>query len=199
MLCCHNKISKHFILQMVQEINRQSKVRNPSIFFIRNSFLNNFQLFDSKTIIVLTNHPCCHFYLILTKVCRNTWEGSDYIGVIDKTDDGFTCMNWNDSRLDDVNLTNSDGQLVQLNYTHNYCRNPTNTGGSPWCFVNMLGVNVQKTCNVPLCGIDSITILFIIFTRLTFLYFRFVLNVVHSHIIRLLSFSDWYGVHGHTE
>jgi len=65
----------------------------------------------------------------------------EYSGKLSTTNLGFKCANWNDQSVWKHNFLNTT--------KHNYCRNPDDGPGGPWCYVN----NEEKFdhCSVPIC------------------------------------------------
>ena len=84
-------------------------------------------------------------------VCRMLWDGSDYVGQLNYTITNRQCADWSGGNL--PTMIDSDGGIVEYDEQHNYCRNPTRTGNSPWCYVQSVdGGFVAENCEVPMCG-----------------------------------------------
>ena len=91
-------------------------------------------------------------YKTYFSVCRMTSDGHDYIGTEDKTISGTSCVNWTDPYLPMVNETNDFGEITQFREPHNYCRNPSRNGTSPWCYIKSENSYVPENCDIPMCG-----------------------------------------------
>ena len=65
-------------------------------------------------------------------------DGSDYVGKANTTENGRTCKEW---------TTSADKG-------HNFCRNPSNSMSSPWCFTTDPAV-AWEYCDVPDCTVQD--------------------------------------------
>ena len=59
--------------------------------------------------------------------------GRDYRGVVDTTITGKSCQQWTDQTPQEHNRTEARYPGTGLG-EHNFCRNPDNEPGGPWCF-----------------------------------------------------------------
>ena len=66
--------------------------------------------------------------------------------------EGVSCVSWDHPDIPPTNTTDMHGNDGLYRERHNYCRNPTRTGGAPWCYVEIEGEYMQKDCDVPFCG-----------------------------------------------
>ena len=75
--------------------------------------------------------------------CFNSQNGIDYRGTASHTRGGIKCQNWN------VNSPNTPPVSTESNGLgdHNFCRNPDNSPGGPWCYYN-------STIGWDYCNID---------------------------------------------
>ena len=78
--------------------------------------------------------------------CKNDRRGLDYSGTTSVTKFGQTCQRWDKQ-------TPHKHHLKGGNLKENYCRNPDNEPGGPWCFTIMKESRWQY-CDIPICGKD---------------------------------------------
>lgn len=83
-------------------------------------------------------------FLILATECRYTELGTEYRGIRKTTESGRTCQRW-DSQSPHTHSQTGE-QLVE-----NYCRNPDNTPGGPWCFTTDINKR-WESCRIAMCG-----------------------------------------------
>lgn len=77
-------------------------------------------------------------------------KGKSYKGLVTKASSGRTCQNW---------LVNHPHEITHIEPmpangigNHNYCRNPDESEGKPWCFtLDPSPDHKKETCNVPIC------------------------------------------------
>jgi hypothetical protein len=85
------------------------------------------------------------FVLILVLECRTTKRGLDYRGKLSTTNMGRTCQAWS------VLTPHNHKFQRELLTEKNYCRNPDNTSGGPWCYTTDVSQR-WEFCDVPYCG-----------------------------------------------
>lgn len=77
--------------------------------------------------------------------CKTTSTGTEYKGSLNVTITGRTCQRWN---------TNTPHYIFEANRMteddKNYCRNPDNENGGPWCHTTDPGMRWEY-CNVAMC------------------------------------------------
>ena len=74
--------------------------------------------------------------------CKKDKLGVDYNGTKAWTMSGLECQRWDSQTPHKHKFTGQE---------ENYCRNPDNHKGGPWCYTT----NVDKrweSCDIPLCG-----------------------------------------------
>ena len=69
--------------------------------------------------------------------CKLTDEGTEYRGSQSVSVTGRDCLSWDES-----------AEYPDL--TENYCRNPDNKAGGPWCYVGE-GNDEWEFCHVDFC------------------------------------------------
>ena len=85
-----------------------------------------------------------------THECFNEKNGVDYRGTISKTREGTSCLNW-ESVSEEVTQNNGVGD-------HNYCRNPDDSPGGPWCYIE--STPNKGYCDIDFCIKDALLYLF---------------------------------------
>ncbi|XP_074653659.1 plasminogen-like [Tubulanus polymorphus] len=79
--------------------------------------------------------------------CKMTTMGREYRGTLNQVRSGKTCQAWNSRsphKHDRYNM------LSDRNTAANYCRNPDNTTGGPWCYTTDPAVRWEY-CDVKIC------------------------------------------------
>lgn len=76
--------------------------------------------------------------------CQNG-NGRNYTGTANVTQDGTSCIKWNDPQVLRTGTTFDQQQT----WNHNFCRNPDGDT-SPWC---MIGAKQYAPCDIPDCSI----------------------------------------------
>jgi len=78
------------------------------------------------------------------------YNSVEYNGKQSRTNTGYDCANWNDESV-------YEHKTKPENANHNYCRNPDNGPGGPWCYVNELGLDGQPDDSLKwdYCPIDK--------------------------------------------
>ena len=71
--------------------------------------------------------------------------GLDYRGKLSTTNKGRTCQAWS------VLTPHHHKFQRELLTEKNYCRNPDNTSGGPWCYTTDVSQR-WEFCDVPYCG-----------------------------------------------
>ncbi|CAG0893765.1 unnamed protein product [Darwinula stevensoni] len=87
--------------------------------------------------------------------CKLTAMGGEYVGKQNTTISGFPCQRW----LTSVPRSHSQWNLLsafpdELDGSHNFCRNPTEGFGGPWCY-SYDSPNGWEYCNVPFCPLSD--------------------------------------------
>ena len=84
--------------------------------------------------------------------------GGNYDGTLDRDMHGFKCLDWDtpsdenpDERLFETLGLTEDDDVNQLQWAHNYCRNPGGEDHSPFCFINTPNGTDYDYCEVPKC------------------------------------------------
>ncbi|CAF1614717.1 unnamed protein product, partial [Didymodactylos carnosus] len=75
-------------------------------------------------------------------------HGHDYIGKRSYSRSNYSCLLWFTKSTAHTFDEFPDGSLFEAK---NYCRNPDNEIGGPWCYVNEGALN-WEFCDIPLCG-----------------------------------------------
>ena len=103
---------------------------------------------------ILRNATC---ECLLCLECKTTTRGREYMGTMTTTTGGYTCRPWSEG-------SNYAGATVDSNYpdgsiaaASNYCRNPDNDGGGPWCHTTDNPNRNWDYCPVPLCSGNCIS------------------------------------------
>jgi hypothetical protein len=78
-------------------------------------------------------------------------EGQPYQGVRYVTQSGRVCQRWDAQEPHTHSYTAVDLQDLTLEDAANYCRNPDNKTGGPWCFTTDRGKE-WETCGILSCG-----------------------------------------------
>uniref|UniRef100_A0A4W6FRT1 Prothrombin n=1 Tax=Lates calcarifer TaxID=8187 RepID=A0A4W6FRT1_LATCA len=76
--------------------------------------------------------------------------GIDYVGDLDVTLGGHTCLQWSSPR---VTALSKDKEFIpEVILQGNKCRNPDNDPEGPWCYVEVSGNVTVDFCDLHLCG-----------------------------------------------
>ena len=94
------------------------------------------------------------FKMFSDQECFNEKNGVDYSGNIAITKSGFKCQFWNSQA---PNTHSFDANSSGIG-DHNYCRNPDNTSGRPWCYLALH--QGWEFCDVDYCIKDALSYLF---------------------------------------
>ena len=95
---------------------------------------NHFQLYRLLSPILIFMKPLEY------PECRLTDIGSEYRGQVSVTSSGKNCLPWKD--------VHNNGSIPIEELENNFCRNPDNRPGGPWCFVD---ASKWEYCRVPFC------------------------------------------------
>lgn len=76
--------------------------------------------------------------------------GVDYVGDLDVTLGGHTCLQWSSSKA--VALSHNKEFIPEVTLKGNKCRNPDKDPEGPWCYVDISGNVTVDYCDVELCG-----------------------------------------------
>ncbi|KAF7993844.1 hypothetical protein HCN44_011113 [Aphidius gifuensis] len=96
--------------------------------------------------------PLCNF-----GECRITGVGAEYAGKCNKSASNNKCETWDKKRVQQTGLTekyqNSKFPDLSREKAKNYCRNPDNDIGGPWCWVEEENYEYVKKqyCDVSFC------------------------------------------------
>ncbi|CAH1791206.1 unnamed protein product [Owenia fusiformis] len=83
--------------------------------------------------------------------CKQDKLGSQYMGKISRTVNGIPCQRWDSQSPHSHGITTvPDGSLAAAD---NFCRNPDNETGGPWCYTTDPNERWDY-CGVPLCTVD---------------------------------------------
>jgi len=94
-------------------------------------------------------------FVLYTTECKITPEGREYIGTVHTTVNGTVCQAWSsktpwDPRQYNLFTRNENFPKGSVKAAKNYCRNPDNSTGGPWCFT--MDPTVRRAyCDIPLC------------------------------------------------
>ena len=89
--------------------------------------------------------------------CKWTILGTEYVGTVSVTQNGTICQAWTaQSPHVPESLTDSDFPDGSIAAAENYCRNPNNTAGGPWCYTMDPNVTWQY-CNIAFCRKSAFT------------------------------------------
>ncbi len=83
--------------------------------------------------------------------CKMEESGLSYIGTINTTKSSKTCQSWN-SQYPHGHIFNNSSFFPDetIEEASNFCRNPDNSIGGPWCLT--LDRNTRmELCDVPIC------------------------------------------------
>ncbi|XP_053989408.1 uncharacterized protein LOC128881959 [Hylaeus volcanicus] len=86
--------------------------------------------------------------------CKLTHKGIEYRGSIAKTISGIQCQAWyTTDPMHEVSSYIGDHDFPErsMKNAKNYCRNPTEDAGGPWCYT-MDASLIDDKCDVPLCN-----------------------------------------------
>lgn len=72
--------------------------------------------------------------------------GQYYQGTVNVTESGESCQSW--ASRNNPNYNPTDFPENSTTSARNYCRNPTNDKGGPWCWVNQTRMGY---CTLPIC------------------------------------------------
>ncbi|XP_053572492.1 hepatocyte growth factor [Bombina bombina] len=100
---------------------------------VRNSDDSAFNLYEKKDYV----RDCIH------------GKGSNYKGTRNVTKRGLACQSWNSMTPHDHNFLPSSYRGKDLK--ENYCRNPKEEEGGPWCFTKNPEVR-HEVCDIPFCS-----------------------------------------------
>uniref|UniRef100_A0A3Q1JG72 Prothrombin n=1 Tax=Anabas testudineus TaxID=64144 RepID=A0A3Q1JG72_ANATE len=75
--------------------------------------------------------------------------GVDYVGDLDVTLGGHTCLQWSSSKA--VALSHNKEFIPEVTLKGNKCRNPDKDPEGPWCYVDISGNVTVDYCDVELC------------------------------------------------
>ncbi|XP_013397104.1 uncharacterized protein LOC106163931, partial [Lingula anatina] len=85
--------------------------------------------------------------------CKNTVLGWDYVGHMNVTRGGFRCQNWTSQTPNRHSFVVSNFPDATLEDAWNFCRNPDNDTGGPWCFIDDDRADDSwESCAIPICG-----------------------------------------------
>ena len=73
--------------------------------------------------------------------------GREYAGALTTSGSGATCVNW--LSVDSSNVDPDGFPDYSLVDASNYCRNPDNRDGGPWCYTDTSGS--WESCDLPKC------------------------------------------------
>ncbi|XP_043569706.1 hepatocyte growth factor isoform X1 [Chiloscyllium plagiosum] len=76
-------------------------------------------------------------------------KGKNYRGTKSVTESGQTCQHWNSTIPHDHRFLPSNNR--NKNLKENYCRNPTDDEGGPWCFTMHPRIRLES-CAIPQCS-----------------------------------------------
>lgn len=76
-------------------------------------------------------------------------HGIDYVGDLDVTIGGHTCLQWS---LPEVKALSLDKDFIpEVSLQGNKCRNPDNDPEGPWCYVDISGNLTIDLCDLEIC------------------------------------------------
>ena len=89
-------------------------------------------------------------------VCKSTELGKEYIGRTHVTPSGLDCQRW-DSQTPHTHTKNNIDKFpdTQLEDAANFCRNPDDGSGGPWCYTTDPNTRFEY-CDIPACGMSFI-------------------------------------------
>ena len=119
----------------------------------------DFQQFCIHFISVASLHHLCLLFAD-AKECRSAGPAMNYRGTAQKTASGRTCQRWDKQAPHKHTRTNPskfpDSSLEEAN---NYCRNPDNMSGGPWCYTTDKEKRWEY-CSIPICDSSKLSIQF---------------------------------------
>lgn len=84
-----------------------------------------------------------------TSFCISNY-GVDYVGDLDVTLGGHTCLQW--SSKEAKALSKNKNFSLEVSLPGNKCRNPDKDPEGPWCYAMVSGNVTIDYCDLPLCG-----------------------------------------------
>lgn len=83
--------------------------------------------------------------------CKTSILGQDYTGTYSQTVSGRTCQRW-DSQTPHEHINNDPARFpdASLDEVANYCRNPDNDEGGPWCYTTDPDIRYEY-CAIEFC------------------------------------------------
>ena len=84
----------------------------------------------------------------MTDSCKNSKSGHDFRGKINKTRGNLQCQRWDSQYPHNHYITPKTHPKEGLQ--ENYCRNPDDEAGGPWCYT-MSKEKRWDYCDVPMC------------------------------------------------
>jgi len=82
--------------------------------------------------------------------CKRSVLGTEYSGTLSKTVSGRTCQAWASQTPHNHQDWSGDIEDQSQEEAKNYCRNPDNTAGGPWCYTTDPNIRWEY-CDVPFC------------------------------------------------
>ena len=91
-------------------------------------------------------------YIFLdTRLCKLTQLGQEYTGSLAHTRTGLECQRW-DAQSPHTHTRNDPAKFpdATLQDAHNFCRNPDQEPGGPWCYTTDPSERWQY-CDLEMC------------------------------------------------
>ena len=88
--------------------------------------------------------------------CKTTQIGKEYVGITNVTPSERDCQRWDSQNPHEHSRNNIDDfPETQLEDAANFCRNPDDTAGGPWCYTTDPNKR-WEFCDIPFCGMSYI-------------------------------------------
>ena len=84
--------------------------------------------------------------------CKQTAEGTEYVGTISQTRTGRVCQRWDKQAPHSHTRTDPDMFPEDtVEKASNFCRNPDGEPGGPWCYTTD-STTRWEYCDIPKCN-----------------------------------------------
>ena len=83
--------------------------------------------------------------------CKQTKRGKEFCGQLSRSKTGKTCQRWDSQFPHKHSLDPSRFPEASLKDAANYCRNPDDDTGGPWCYTTDTNKKWEH-CDVTQCG-----------------------------------------------
>lgn len=90
-------------------------------------------------------------FTVVHPECRKSRDGLNYQGTIQHDRHGHICKQWSETEFNESSMF-KDSSVLEAK---NYCRNPDNFSGGPWCFSTDYYGETSDWCAVPMCSASA--------------------------------------------